>query len=140
MITNLEGGRSALEAARANGSRYVLASTSDVYGNRPDLPFTEDGVTVSGPSTVARWAYGVGKLADEHMAWGYDEEYGLEVCVLRFFGSYGERQYLNWWGGPQGAVPEGDQLGRADDGPRRRQPDPVLHAHRRHDRGDGPRG
>jgi UDP-glucose 4-epimerase len=102
VITNLEGGRSALEAARANDSRYVLASTSDVYGNRPDLPFTEGGITVSGPSTVARWAYGIGKLADEHMAWGYNEEYGLEVAVLRFFGSYGERQYLNWWGGPQG--------------------------------------
>ncbi len=56
----------------------MLASTSDVYGNRPDLPFTEDGITVSGPSTVARWAYGVGKLADEHMAWGYNEEYGLD--------------------------------------------------------------
>lgn len=120
VITNLEGGRSALEAARANGSRYVLASTSDVYGNRPDLPFTEGGITVSGPSTVARWAYGVGKLADEHMAWGYNEEYGLEVCVLRFFGSYGERQYLNWWGGPQGpflnAISSGEPMTVHGDG------------------------
>ena len=120
VITNLEGGRSALEAARRNAARYVLASTSDVYGNRPDLPFTEDGITVSGPSTVARWAYGVGKLADEHMAWGYNEEYGLEVCVLRFFGSYGERQYLNWWGGPQGpflkAISSGEPMTVHGDG------------------------
>ena len=120
VITNLEGGRSALEAARANDSRYVLASTSDVYGNRSDLPFTEDGITVSGPSTVARWAYGIGKLADEHMAWGYGEEYGLDVCVLRFFGSYGERQYLNWWGGPQGvflrAISSGEAMTVHGDG------------------------
>ncbi len=74
------------------------------------------------------------------MAWGYKEEYGLDVCVLRFFGSYGERQYLNWWGGPQGAIPRGDQRGQADHGPRRRQPDPLLHPHRRHDRGDRARG
>jgi nucleoside-diphosphate-sugar epimerase len=40
VITNLEGGRAALDAALKNDARYVLASTSDVYGNRPDLPFT----------------------------------------------------------------------------------------------------
>jgi len=112
VITNLEGGRSALDAARRNGARYVLASTSDVYGNRPDLPFTEDGICVTGPSTVSRWAYGIGKLADEHMAFGYAEEYGLPVTILRFFGSYGERQYLNWWGGPQGVFLEAISQGK----------------------------
>jgi UDP-glucose 4-epimerase len=120
VTTNLEGGRSALEAARRNGARYVLASTSDVYGNRPDLPFTEDGITVSGPSTVARWVYGIGKLADEHMAFGYQEEYGVPVTILRFFGSYGERQYLNWWGGPQGvfleAISKGEPMAVHGDG------------------------
>jgi UDP-glucose 4-epimerase len=120
VTTNFEGGRSALEAARRNGARYVLASTSDVYGNRPDIPFTEDGITVSGPSTVARWVYGIGKLADEHMAFGYAEEYGLRVAILRFFGSYGERQYLNWWGGPQGvfleAIAKGEPMTVHGDG------------------------
>ena len=120
VTTNLEGGRSALEAARDNDARYVLASTSDVYGNRPDFPFTEDGITVSGPSTVARWVYGIGKLADEHMAFGYQEEYGVPVTILRFFGSYGERQYLNWWGGPQGvfleAISKGEPMTVHGDG------------------------
>jgi UDP-glucose 4-epimerase len=120
VINNLEGGRSALEAARRNRARYVLASTSDVYGNRPDLPFTEDGICVTGPSTVPRWAYGIGKLADEHMAFGYAEEYGLAVTILRFFGSYGERQYLNWWGGPQGvfleAISKGEPMTVHGDG------------------------
>ena len=120
VIDNLEGGRAALEAARRNGARYVLASTSDVYGNRPDLPFTEDGICVTGPSTVPRWAYGIGKLADEHMAFGYAEEYGLPITILRFFGSYGERQYLNWWGGPQGvfleAISKGEPMTVHGDG------------------------
>jgi UDP-glucose 4-epimerase len=120
VTTNFEGGRSALEAARRNGARYVLASTSDVYGNRPDIPFTEDGITVSGPSTVARWVYGIGKLADEHMAFGYAEDYDLPVTILRFFGSYGERQYLNWWGGPQGvfleAISKGEPMTVHGDG------------------------
>ena len=112
VIDNLEGGRAALDAALENGARYVLASTSDVYGNRPDLPFTEDGICVTGPSTVARWAYGIGKLADEHMAFGYAEEHDLPVTILRFFGSYGERQYLNWWGGPQGVFLEAISNGK----------------------------
>ncbi len=120
VTTNFEAGRAALETARRNDSRYVFASTSDVYGNSPDLPFTEDGITVSGPSTVARWVYGIGKLADEHMAFGYQEEYGLPVTILRFFGSYGERQYLNWWGGPQGvfleAISKGEPMTVHGDG------------------------
>ena len=120
VINNLEGGRAALDAAHENKARYVLASTSDVYGNRPDLPFTEDGICVTGPSTVSRWAYGIGKLADEHMAFGYAEEYGLPVTILRFFGSYGERQYLNWWGGPQGvfleAISKGEPMTLHGDG------------------------
>ena len=112
VIDNLEGGRAALDAANANDTRYILASTSDVYGNRPDMPFSEDGICVTGPSTVARWAYGIGKLADEHMAFGYAEEYDLPVTILRFFGSYGERQYLNWWGGPQGVFLEAISKGK----------------------------
>jgi UDP-glucose 4-epimerase len=61
---------------------------------------------VIGPSTVSRWAYGVSKLCDEHMTFAYQEEYDVPVTILRFFGSYGERQYLNWWGGPQGVFLE----------------------------------
>ena len=32
-----------------------------------------------GPSTTPRWAYGVTKLADEHMAFAYQDEYELPV-------------------------------------------------------------
>jgi UDP-glucose 4-epimerase len=56
---------------------------------------------VIGPSTVARWSYAVSKLFDEHLAFAYQESYGLPVAVLRFFGSYGPRHHLSWWGGPQ---------------------------------------
>src|SRR5262249_8539684 len=29
------------------------------------------------------------------------EAYALDFVILRFFGSYGPRQHLSWWGGPQ---------------------------------------
>jgi len=120
LTTNLESSRAALEVARQNEAKYVLSSTSDVYGRNPDVPFREDGNSVIGPSTVKRWAYGVSKLCDEHLAFAYQEEYELPVVVLRYFGSYGERQYLNWWGGPQGpfleAITKGEPMKVHGDG------------------------
>jgi UDP-glucose 4-epimerase len=38
---------------------------------------------------------------DEHLAFAYQDAYGFPVTLLRFFGSYGPRQHLTWWGGPQ---------------------------------------
>jgi UDP-glucose 4-epimerase len=79
----------------------VLASTSDVYGRNPKLPFAEDDDSVIGSSKVARWSYAVSKLFDEHMGFAYQEAYGIPFTALRFFGSYGPRHHLSWWGGPQ---------------------------------------
>ena len=106
VTVNVDGARSALEAARQNGAKCVLASTSDVYGKNSKLPFREDSDCVIGPSTSRRWAYATSKLLAEHLAFGYRDAYGLRVSLLRFFGTYGERQYLNWWGGPQGVFLE----------------------------------
>src|SRR5207245_2826475 len=98
---NYEGGRATLELARTNGAKYVFASTSDVYGKNPSLPYREDHDLVLGPSTARRWAYAISKLTDEHLAFAYQEDFGIPITALRFFGCYGERQYLDWWGGPQ---------------------------------------
>ena len=65
---NVKGNGNMLEFARKIKCKYVLASTSDVYGMSPDLPFVEDGNCVIGESKVPRWAYAVSKLFDEHMA------------------------------------------------------------------------
>ena len=98
---NVKGGENMLEFARKIKCKLVLASTSDVYGMSPDLPFVEDGNCVIGDSKVPRWAYAVSKLFDEHMALAYMEDYNFPVVLLRFFGSYGPNQHLSWWGGPQ---------------------------------------
>ena len=104
-ITTLEvnslGGKHVLEIARDGQRRLVLASTSDVYGKNPNVPFTEDSDSIIGPSMIPRWSYAVSKLFDEHLALAYHATYGVPVTILRFFGSYGPRQHLSWWGGPQ---------------------------------------
>jgi UDP-glucose 4-epimerase len=106
LILNTQGTMNVFELARLKNAKVVIASTSDVYGKSSQLPFREDGDLVLGPSTSRRWAYAVSKLFDEHLAFAYQDEYNLEIVILRYFGTYGERQYLNWWGGPQGVFLE----------------------------------
>lgn len=90
-----------LEFARDRNIKAVLASTSDVYGRNPTLPFSEEhSDCVIGSSKAARWSYAVSKLFDEHLGFAYQDTYGIPVVLLRFFGSYGPRQHLSWWGGP----------------------------------------
>lgn len=98
---NYRGTENILELARQLGCKCVLASTSDVYGRNPNLPFREDDDSVIGSSKVARWSYAISKLFDEHLAFAYQESFGIPVTILRFFGSYGPRHHLTWWGGPQ---------------------------------------
>lgn len=102
LLINSEGTKNSLELARIKKAKFLISSTSDVYGKNPQMPFFESGDLVLGPSTSRRWAYAVSKLFDEHLTMAYQDEYNLEVVILRYFGTYGERQYLNWWGGPQG--------------------------------------
>lgn len=99
---NYRGTECALEYARKLGCKCVLASTSDVYGRNPEVPFSEENTdSVIGSSKAPRWAYAVSKLFDEHLALAYQDAYGFPVTLLRFFGSYGPNQHLSWWGGPQ---------------------------------------
>jgi len=98
---NYRGTENVLEFARNRNCKCVLASTSDVYGRNPELPFSEEHSNcVIGSSKSPRWAYAVSKLFDEHLALAYQDAYGFPVTLLRFFGSYGPKMHLSWWGGP----------------------------------------
>lgn len=99
---NYSGTENVLELARRLRCKCVVASTSDVYGRNPTLPFSEEhSDCVIGSSKSPRWAYAISKLFDEHLAFAYQEAYEFPVTLLRFFGSYGPKQHLSWWGGPQ---------------------------------------
>jgi len=98
---NYRGTENTLDFAVRANCKCVVASTSDVYGRNPNLPFAETDDCVLGSSKVSRWGYAVSKLFDEHLAFAYQDSYGIPITVLRFFGSYGPHQHLSWWGGPQ---------------------------------------
>ena len=98
---NQRGTENVLEFCRERSLKCVLASTSDVYGRNPAVPFSEAGTdSVIGSSMSPRWGYAVSKLYDEHLALAYQDAYDFPVTLLRFFGSYGPHQALSWWGGP----------------------------------------
>jgi UDP-glucose 4-epimerase len=101
LLVNTHGTESMLKAAAAVGARLVFASTSDVYGKNPRLPFAETDDLYLGETSVKRWAYATSKIVDEHLCFAYQQERGVPVTILRFFGSYGPGQNRTWWGGPQ---------------------------------------
>ena len=84
---NVTGTLHVLESARAVGVRRVVyASSSSVYGDRPDLPKRED----QAPAPVS--PYAVSKVTGEHYAAVWARLYGVETVGLRYFNVFGPRQ------------------------------------------------
>jgi UDP-glucuronate 4-epimerase len=85
---NVEGTVNVLEAAKATGCRkFILASSSSVYGLNAKVPFSE-----ADPIFTAISPYAASKLACEALGHVYHHIYGLDVAMLRFFTVYGPRQ------------------------------------------------
>ncbi len=65
--TNIGGTEIVLERAYKHWKRTVIASSSEVYGKRLDVPLAEEDDCVLGPTTVSRWSYALSKAIDEHL-------------------------------------------------------------------------
>ncbi|TMA15895.1 MAG: NAD-dependent epimerase/dehydratase family protein, partial [Deltaproteobacteria bacterium] len=88
MDVNVRGTASLLEAARDAGTRrFVLGSSSSVYGAHAESPFRETA-RVDSPESP----YAASKVASEVLARTFHNLYGIEVAALRFFTVYGPRQ------------------------------------------------
>ncbi|MEJ0055045.1 MAG: NAD-dependent epimerase/dehydratase family protein [Bacteroidota bacterium] len=78
--------------------KLIFASTSDIYGKNPDIPYSELSNILLGPTTVKRWAYAISKIYSEQYIIANNAEFELEYTIMRFFGSYGTNQNLTWLG------------------------------------------
>ena len=101
LMINALGSEHMIRAAVENSAKLIAASTSDVYGKNPAVPFTEDTDSIIGSPDVKRWAYAISKMFEEQLLLACHEHFGIDVVLLRFFGGYGPNQNLTWWGGPQ---------------------------------------
>jgi UDP-glucose 4-epimerase len=99
LTTNVTGTENIFKVAAMWNCKVVFASTSDVYGMSPDLPFREDGDLLLGPSMIKRWAYAVSKLYGEQLAFAYYKDEGVPTVIIRYFGGYSNRSKLLWSGG-----------------------------------------
>ena len=110
--------------------RFVYASSSSVYGDRPTAPFRE-----TDPVDLPVSPYAATKKACELLAYTFHHLHGLPVTGLRFFTAYGPRNR------PDLAIAKfaaADRARRARAHVRRRQHPPRLHVRRRHRRWDRP--
>lgn len=92
IITNIRGTEKVLELCEKFKKKVFIASTSEVYGKRNDVPLIETDDCVYGPSNMARWSYAAAKLMDEFTAIAYYKTKKLPVCIARFFNVVGPRQ------------------------------------------------
>lgn len=83
--TNTTGTLNLLELCREFGvKKFVLASSSSLYGNDPSLPWREDADTNHPISP-----YAASKKAAEALCYTYHYLYGIDVTVFRYFTVYG---------------------------------------------------
>lgn len=90
MMVGSVGTRNALELAKSCGARFLLASTSEVYGDPKEHPQKETyrgNVSTQGPRSV----YDEAKRFSEAITAAYGRHFGLEVRIARIFNTYGPR-------------------------------------------------
>lgn len=88
------GTHKALGLAKAKGARFLLASTSEVYGDPVIHPQREEywgNVNPVGP----RGVYDEAKRFAEAMAMAYHRYHGLDTRIARIFNTYGPRMRPN---------------------------------------------
>jgi dTDP-glucose 4,6-dehydratase len=88
------GTHKALGLAKSKRARFLLASTSEIYGDPLEHPQKEEywgHVNTIGP----RGCYDEAKRFAEAMTMAYQREHGVETRIVRIFNTYGPRMRLN---------------------------------------------
>jgi dTDP-glucose 4,6-dehydratase len=88
------GTHKALGLAREKGARFLLTSTSEIYGDPLVHPQTEEywgNVNTIGP----RGCYDESKRFAEAITMAYNRQHKIETRIVRIFNTYGPRMRLN---------------------------------------------
>src|SRR5207248_530576 len=81
-----QGTENVLDHCNRFGKRVLVASTSEVYGDRREPEaLSEESKRMYGPTTARRWAYAESKALDEFLALAYHQERGLDCVIVRLF-------------------------------------------------------
>jgi len=92
--TNVLGTLHVLELARRyDVEKVIYASTSEIYGSAQYVPMDEKH------PLDPMHPYGASKLAADRMCHAYIQTYGINICILRLFNTFGPRQKDTGYGG-----------------------------------------
>lgn len=89
---NVIGTKNLLELALKNKIKVLFASTSEIFGKNPKIPWAEDDDRVLGSTKIDRWSYSTSKAMCEHMVFAMNKNHGLSSVIVRFFNVYGPSQ------------------------------------------------
>jgi UDP-glucuronate decarboxylase len=92
--TNVTGTLNMLGLAKRVKARFLLASTSEVYGDPEQHPQTEEYRGNVNPIGI-RSCYDEGKRVAETLAFDYHRQNGVDIRVARIFNTYGPRMLEN---------------------------------------------
>ena len=88
--TNAFGTDNLINIALHSEAKFMLASTSEIYGN-PDIIPTPVSYVGRVSSTGSRSSYDEGKRYAEALVKAYDSQFSLNSIIIRFFNTYGPR-------------------------------------------------
>lgn len=88
VLKDIDGIRNILDLAKSTGTKKVFfSSSSEVYGEPVELPQHEETTPLN-----SRLPYAVVKNIGESYFKSYQQEFGLEYTIFRFFNTYGPKQ------------------------------------------------
>ena len=88
------GTHKALGLAKAKGARFLLASTSECYGDPQVVPQSESYWGNVNPIGI-RGVYDESKRFAEAMTMAYHRHHGVDVRIVRIFNTFGPRMQVN---------------------------------------------
>ncbi|WP_034389023.1 UDP-glucuronic acid decarboxylase family protein [Deinococcus sp. YIM 77859] len=90
LMVGAQGTQHALDLARAHGAAFLLASTSEVYGDPEVHPQPETYWGHVNPNGL-RSCYDEAKRYAEALTMAYHRHYGVDTRIVRIFNTYGPR-------------------------------------------------
>ena len=92
----IDGTKKIINLSIFSKSKLLLASTSEIYGKNPNIPWYEDSDRIYGPVQELRWSYAHSKALSEQFLLFLQKKGKIDCVIVRYFNVYGPSQSTNF--------------------------------------------
>ena len=92
----IDGTKSIINLSIKSNAKLLLASTSEIYGKNPNIPWYEDSDRIYGPIRELRWSYAHSKALSEQYLIYLQKKGDINCVIVRYFNVYGPNQSTNF--------------------------------------------